>query len=986
MNPKAIFAMAAAITVAVGGARAASSLSMTGTALDEGALQSVEMLSLDDPAGSGAPSDFLLADPTVYTENGKFYAAGTRSFSPAGFTLLESDNLTDWTYARPDSMILIKDHQCWGTKGFWAPQFFKAGDDDYLIAYVANERCCIARSTAIDGDYTQAEVAPVDNSEGNIDPFIFRDDDGRCYMYHVRFHGGNIICVCELDPQTWKMIPGTAVECFRNTQQWENTGAYPGLVMEGASVVKLDGVYYMFYSANHYMSPDYAVGYATANSPLGPWTKYEGNPVIHRSIVGEKGSGHGEVFFDNDGKMRYMYHVHNGENKVNPRRTRILTFNVDKSQGQPYRITADPASVFTPAMHLSKGQFSCFVKLKAGAFTFSGTDAHGLPVSFSGECMEPGIYRVFADTESKSFRLTPVSDVRVVGTVTDGVTLPYLGNGVFGGETELTKNGSMEYPGRRIHFRLNGDTDIMRVHGTDQVTLPGDKRNGEEIRINPGTYTVTLDLNRATYMISAPVDPYRICVFGSSVANGQGATNFHGYAYLYGEQLKTRTDRGRSDYPLYTSGVSIGGNTTLSLLDRYDDLIRDHGKYVIFGLSLGNEGIHGSTNPTQVFDQFRDNMLALISMARADGKVPVVMNNYTRTDYTSTDYNYVRQMNMLIHQWDVPSVNMLGAVDDRAGHWAASLRNDDAHPNAQGHRQMMYAIPPSLFDALESGKKLAMERDAETHELRIQQGTILTLTPEESLNAFTISLRVKVSEAGELISFTNGSRGNTTGRIQVGADGKVSYVAPTGTTTVSDASITDDSFHYVTLTHYYGAGKTILYLDNNIAFTFDENLTPKVFTIGCKDAAAATPADFTLSEVAFWRSAMNMTEIGAHCSGNMLKSSLEIYSPAMLPEDAANIANVAKIAKIAKIANVANVSDDADVVSCTVPNLAMSLNAMTYKGPRQSGITSVTADSDASGATPVAYYSVDGRRLSSPAPGLTIVCNSDGTASKLLAR
>ena len=53
------------------------------------------------------------------------------------------------------------------------------------------------------------------------------------------------------------------------------------------------GKYYLFYSANHFMSRDYAVGYAVADSPLGPWHKPANNPIIHRSTVGENGSGHG---------------------------------------------------------------------------------------------------------------------------------------------------------------------------------------------------------------------------------------------------------------------------------------------------------------------------------------------------------------------------------------------------------------------------------------------------------------------------------------------------------------------------------------------------------------------------------------------------------------------------------------------------------------------------------------------------------------------
>ena len=59
----------------------------------------------------------------------------------------------------------------------------------------------------------------------------------------------------------------------------------------------------------------------------------------------------------------------------------------------------------------------------------------------------------------------------------------------------------------------------------------------DNIRINGGTYTVRFDMKNKAWSFTAPVDDYRISAFGSSVCNGQGATNNKGYAYLYGEQL-----------------------------------------------------------------------------------------------------------------------------------------------------------------------------------------------------------------------------------------------------------------------------------------------------------------------------------------------------------------------------------------------------------------------------------------------------------------
>ena len=45
------------------------------------------------------------------------------------------------------------------------------------------------------------------------------------------------------------------------------------LKMSGPSVFKIDSTYYMLYSANNFKSSNYAVGYATSSSPLGPWNK-----------------------------------------------------------------------------------------------------------------------------------------------------------------------------------------------------------------------------------------------------------------------------------------------------------------------------------------------------------------------------------------------------------------------------------------------------------------------------------------------------------------------------------------------------------------------------------------------------------------------------------------------------------------------------------------------------------------------------------------
>lgn len=309
-------------------------------------------------ATTSAENEVFYADPTIYGENGRYYLTGTRSVEPRGFAILESDNLREWrSPAEPaPSLILRAGEGAFGTSRFWAPQIFKDGVD-YVLTYTANEHVALARSRTPGGPYRQKTIGPIDDTERNIDSYLFRDDDGRWYLYYVRFRNGNFLWVAEFDLAAGRIKRGTLAQCFGRTEPWEATPRYPSVpIMEGPCVLKLKGRYYLFYSANHYRSVDYAVGYAVADSPLGPWVKHDRNPILHRSIVGENGPGHGDVFRGPDGTLHYVYHVHHSDTIVSPRRTRIvplvLTWNDPRGR---YDITVDAARVIRPVASAGTG-------------------------------------------------------------------------------------------------------------------------------------------------------------------------------------------------------------------------------------------------------------------------------------------------------------------------------------------------------------------------------------------------------------------------------------------------------------------------------------------------------------------------------------------------------------------------------------------------------------------------------------------------------
>ena len=142
------------------------------------------------------------------------------------------------------------------------------------------------------------------------------------------------------------------------------------------------------------------------------------------------------------------------------------------------------------------------------------------------------------------------------------------------------------------------------------------------------------------------------------------------------------------------------------------------------------------------------------------------MNNYTRADYITEDYNYIKQMNLLIHSWDVSSVNTLGAIDDGMGHWATGYKDDDYHPTTAGHQEFFYAMTPSLFDAIASGKSQPVRNT--TAAMPLGQGDVVSFQGESTVHPFTISLRVKGGDAGRLLTL-KATRGTREANLSVNA-------------------------------------------------------------------------------------------------------------------------------------------------------------------------------------------------------------------------
>ncbi|MGG2200036.1 family 43 glycosylhydrolase [Paenibacillus validus] len=289
----------------------------------------VRVTSIDEsglPAGPTYTNAVLpgVADPFILKHDGMYYLYGTNTADwpnmPNGIKVYSSPDLVNWT--AHDGWALHKDHS-WGDKQFWAPEVVEK-DGIFYMYYAVQERLAVATSTSPLGPFVQEVQQPLHLNTPEIDAHIFTDDDGKCYMYFVRFNNGNEIWVAELNDDMKSIKEDTLRFVFRATQTWELSQKAPvANINEGPFVLKHNGLYYLTYSGNHFESPDYGVGYATAPTPTGPWTKYAYNPIMKSNAI-VPGAGHHSFIGSPDGSELFMvYHTHYKAGTTEPRKLAI---------------------------------------------------------------------------------------------------------------------------------------------------------------------------------------------------------------------------------------------------------------------------------------------------------------------------------------------------------------------------------------------------------------------------------------------------------------------------------------------------------------------------------------------------------------------------------------------------------------------------------------------------------------------------------------
>ncbi|MCJ8209125.1 family 43 glycosylhydrolase [Mucilaginibacter sp. RS28] len=225
----------------------------------------------------------VYADPHIAAIGNKFYiyptTDGTEGWMSTSFTCWSSPDLVKW---KNEGVIFdLPSDLTWAKARAWAPAI-AVKNNKYYYYYSADVNIGVAVADKPTGPFKDPLGKPLikrGSRKGQmIDPMVFVDDDGAAYLY---FGQGN----CNVVKLNDDMISCDTSKIMSFRPEGYN---------EGPFVIKRKGIYYLMWSEYDTRDPRYSVAYATSRSPLGPFVKAQGPPVLKgKGVV--KGAGHHSV-------------------------------------------------------------------------------------------------------------------------------------------------------------------------------------------------------------------------------------------------------------------------------------------------------------------------------------------------------------------------------------------------------------------------------------------------------------------------------------------------------------------------------------------------------------------------------------------------------------------------------------------------------------------------------------------------------------------
>jgi beta-xylosidase len=251
-------------------------------------------------------------DPSVIKVGNRYWASATTSNWGPAYPLLVSDDLVNW---KLEGHIFNKLPD-WADYYFWAPELSYENGKVYVYysAHKKGGNLCVGIASADNPEGPYRDHGPIICQEvGSIDAFPMRDEAGKLYMIWKEDANSvgkpTPIWIQEMNEERTALL-GEKKEIFRNTEVWEAN------LVEGVSMIKHGDYYYAFYAAAGCCGPacTYGTGVARSKNLLGPWEKYNKNPLITGT---ERWTcpGHGTPIEQN-GRNFFLYHAYDRKSNV----------------------------------------------------------------------------------------------------------------------------------------------------------------------------------------------------------------------------------------------------------------------------------------------------------------------------------------------------------------------------------------------------------------------------------------------------------------------------------------------------------------------------------------------------------------------------------------------------------------------------------------------------------------------------------------------
>lgn len=187
------------------------------------------------------------------------------------------------------------------TVTLFAPDAIEKDGEYYLFFCLSDGSEGVAVSDSPNGPFTEPVALPT----LGIDPSVFRDDDGKVYLF-------------------WDQFSSRAVELNPDLKSFDEAKVKSGLVTEeehhfheGSSVRKRGDTYYYVFADTSRKNRPTCLGYATAKHPLGPYT-YQGVIIDNLGCDPETWNNHGCIQ-EYKGQWYVFYHRSSRNSKFHRR-------------------------------------------------------------------------------------------------------------------------------------------------------------------------------------------------------------------------------------------------------------------------------------------------------------------------------------------------------------------------------------------------------------------------------------------------------------------------------------------------------------------------------------------------------------------------------------------------------------------------------------------------------------------------------------------